>query len=111
MTSKEDRVASIKAKLDALDGEIEALKAAQKALNDTNTKVSYKPDKTNVDNLKGKKYKEETADEKDYLEGLEKDFSAKKSEVDAKLTTKISTLEWDKTCVSFEYTLAKINPF
>ena len=56
MTSKEDRVASIKAKLDALDGEIEALKAAQKALNDTNTKVSYKPDKTNVDNLKGKKY-------------------------------------------------------
>ena len=66
MTSKEDRVASIKAKLDALDGEIEALKAAQKALNDTNTKVSYKPDKTNVDNLKGKKYKEETADEKDY---------------------------------------------
>lgn len=32
MTSKEDRVASIKAKLDALDGEIEALKAAQKAL-------------------------------------------------------------------------------
>ncbi|RSJ45359.1 hypothetical protein D8817_04455 [Streptococcus gordonii] len=111
MTSKEDRVASIKAKLDALDGEIEALKAAQKALNDTNTKVSYKPDKTNVDNLKGKKYKEETADEKDYLEGLEKDFSAKKSEVDAKLTTKISTLEWDKTCVSIEYTLAKINPF
>ena len=111
MTSKAVRLANIKAKLDALDGEIEALKAAQKALNDTSVKVSYKPDKENVDNLKGKKYKEETADEKDYLEELEKDFSAKKSEVDAKLTTKISTLEWDKTCVSIEYTLAKINPF
>ena len=60
MTSKAVRLANIKAKLDALDGEIEALKAAQKALNDTSVKVSYKPDKENVDNLKGKKYKEET---------------------------------------------------
>ena len=76
MTSKAVRLANIKAKLDALDGEIEDLKAAQKALNDTSTKVAYKPDKGNVDNLKGKKYKEETIAEEDYLEELESEIKS-----------------------------------
>lgn len=111
MTSKAVRLANIKAKLDALDGEIEDLKAAQKALNDTSTKVAYKPDKGNVDNLKGKKYKEETIAEEDYLEELEKDFSAKKSDVNTKLSAKINTLEWKRNGVAFEYALEKINPF